>query len=175
MPRDADSLKIEKWAATGNVVDPATEGIDRAEGWGIDYSTPGGKVPTREGHNEIWREITALAVEVNRHGCGLEWNAAVNYLHPALVTSTDGNFYVSQQGSNLNHDPVNDDGTWWTRLVPTTISVSQAQKLANIEDDATADQTGPEIMGLISTEVTDEAAYDALTNPSTDHIYWWED
>ena len=125
MPRDADSLKIEKWAANGNVVDPATEGIDRAEGWGVDYSTPGGKLPTREVFNELEREITALGVEINRRGCGLEWDATISYLHPAVVAGSDDQHYRSVADST-GVDPVTDTtNSKWQRRLQTIISIAE--------------------------------------------------
>ena len=121
MSRDQDSLKIEKWAATGNVADPSTEGIDRAEGWGIEYAMPGGKVPAREVWNQWMRELTALGDEVNRHGCGLPWDATISYLHPALVTGADGKFYLSVADST-NVDPVNDTArTSWRLAVEANV------------------------------------------------------
>ena len=120
MPRDADSLKIEKWAAQGSVADPSTEGIDRAQGWDSQYSTPGGKVPTREVFNELIREITGALVDVGAHGV-LEWHASVNYAHPAIVFASDSILYLSIQDST-GQDPTTDaSNTYWKSLAKVLI------------------------------------------------------
>ena len=109
MARDPDALKIGKWAATGDVEDPEDGGIDRSIGWDISHSQPGGSLPKREHINELLREVTALEVEVNVHGAGLEWDSSISYEHPALVTGSDALLYVSVQDST-NVDPVTDSG-----------------------------------------------------------------
>ena len=116
MARDPDALKIGKWAATGDVEDPEDGGIDRSIGWDISHSQPGGSVPKREHFNELHREVTALGVEINVHGAGLEWDSSISYEHPALVTGSDARLYVSVQDST-NVDPVNDsDESHWRPL-----------------------------------------------------------
>ncbi len=109
MARDPDALKISKWAAIGDVQDPEDGGIDRSIGWDISHSQPGGSLPKREHINELHREETALGVEINVHGAGLEWDSSISYEHPALVTGSDALFYVSVQDST-NVDPVTDSG-----------------------------------------------------------------
>ena len=120
-PRDNDALQIRKWAATGNVVTPESVGITRAEGWDVQYSTPGGKLPEREVINQLFRELTALGDEVNRRGCGLQWDVRIAYLHPAVVTGSDGALYVSVQ-ANANQDPTADSGNSYWRQVGITRS-----------------------------------------------------
>ena len=116
MARDPDALKIGKWAATGDVEDPEDGGIDRSIGWDISHSQPGGSLPKREHLNELHREETALGVEINVHGAGLEWDASISYEHPALVTGSDAVLYVSVQDST-NVDPANDsDQSHWKPL-----------------------------------------------------------
>ena len=119
MARDTDALKIEKWAATGDVEDPEDGGIDRSIGWDISHSQPGGSLPKREHFNELHREVTALGVEVNVHGAGLEWDSSISYEHPALVTGSDALFYVSVQDST-NVDPVTDSGESHWKLLNTS-------------------------------------------------------
>ena len=109
MARDPDALKIGKWAATGDVEDPEDGGIDWSIGWDISHSQPGGSLPKREHLNELHREVTALGVEVNVHGAGLEWDSSISYEHPALVTGSDALLYVSVRDST-NVDPVTDSG-----------------------------------------------------------------
>ena len=115
-PRDNDALQIRKWAATGDVATPESVGIDRAEGWDVQYSTPGGNLPEREVINQVLREISALGDEVNRHGCGLPWDSRISYLHPASVMGSDGMLYQSVQDST-NQDPTTDTSdTYWQQV-----------------------------------------------------------
>ena len=109
MARDPDALKISKWAATGDVEDPEDGGVERSVGWDVRHSQPGGSLPKREHFNELHREETALGVEINVHGAGLEWDSSISYEHPALVTGSDALLYVSVQDST-NVDPVTDSG-----------------------------------------------------------------
>ena len=112
MARDTDALKIEKWAASGDVQDPEDGGVDRATGWDATHSQPGGSLPKREHFNQILRELTAQGVEVNVHGL-LEWDSRISYVHPALVFGSDDNPYISLVNST-NVDPVTDSaGTTW--------------------------------------------------------------
>jgi len=46
-----------------------------------------------------------------------EWDSGTTYAADDLVMVTTPNIhtiYISVQGSNTNHNPVTDDGTWWT-------------------------------------------------------------
>ena len=115
MPRDSDALKIEKWAAGGDVADPEDRSIDRDVGWGTTYSTPGGALPAREVFNELHRELTALAVELNTHGL-LEWDTAVAYDHPAVVMGSDNVIYISVQDSTGRNPTTDTSDTYWKRL-----------------------------------------------------------
>ena len=107
MARDADALKIQKWAATGDVQDPEDGGVVRSVGWDATYSQPGGNVPKREHINQIFRELSAQSVEVNVHGAGLEWDSSISYEHPAMVMGSDAKPYVSVQNS-AGADPTSD-------------------------------------------------------------------
>ena len=96
---------------------PATENIERSTGFPPSYSEVGGDLPAREVWNQLLLEITSFLFEINQHGL-LEWNATINYGHPALVlgVDTNGNFrgvYESVQPS-INHDPTTDiSNTYW--------------------------------------------------------------
>ena len=126
MPRDADSLRIRKWAADGNVTTPEDAGLDRSLGWTSDYSQPGGSLPQREVFNQLEREITALGEEVNKHGAGLPWDASIAYEHPALVTGSDGDFYMSLE-DNTNVDPTTDgDTSHWEKVMGGSAQVTAA-------------------------------------------------
>ena len=112
MPRDADALKIEKWAESGDVATPESQGLVRATGWPSSYSQAGGDLPKREVLNQILREWTALGVEVNQHGL-LEWDSTISYAHPAIVIGSDDQVYLSVADS-LGVDPTTDtvDASW---------------------------------------------------------------
>ena len=122
MPRDTDALKIRKWAANatvvdGDVIEPenAMPPLDRADGWPDEYSQRGGQTPRRAIFNQLFRELSALAVELNEHGL-LEWNATVAYQHPAVVIGSNAMLYVSIQNST-GVDPVGDsDNSHWKPL-----------------------------------------------------------
>ena len=108
MPRDTDALKIRKWAESGDVATPESQGLDRATGWPANYSQPNGDVPEREVMNQILMELSALGVEVNTHGL-LEWDSSIAYAHPAAVMGSDGQPYLSVADSQ-GVDPVADNG-----------------------------------------------------------------
>ena len=118
MSRDSDALQIEKWAATGDVQTPEDRGLDRSIGWPADFSQPGGRTPTREVFNQLFRELTALAVEINQNGI-LSWDTRVSYTHPAYVVGSDNRLYVSvrdSSGVDPTTDTAEDD---WKPLVAT--------------------------------------------------------
>ena len=145
MPRDPDALKIRKWAASGDVEDPEDGGVDRATGWDASHSQPGGSLPKREHINEILREVTALGVEQNVHGAGLEWDSSISYEHPALVTGSDAGLYLSVQDS-ANVNPVNDsDQSHWTSLTEAFGNASTTERgvveLATDDEVATGTDT----------------------------------
>ena len=70
MARDSDGIFTEKWADGGDTGEPM--GFDRDEGWPISYSQPGGSHPTRLLFNLLFKELSALAIELNQNGVGLE-------------------------------------------------------------------------------------------------------
>ena len=48
------------------------------------------------------------------------WSGAVTYAANDIVANfTEHKLYESVAGSNLNHNPVGDDGTWWLEIGPT--------------------------------------------------------
>ncbi len=114
MARDSDALKIEKWAAAGDVQDPEDGGVTRSSGWDATYSQAGGNLPKREHFNQIIRELSGLGVEVNTHGL-LEWDSTVSYVHPALVFGSDGKPYVSV-ADTTDVDPVTDTANAYWKL-----------------------------------------------------------
>ena len=116
--RDAHSVAIEKWAETAdalNIATPASVGLTQSVGYTASYKTPGGDNPEMEVIQWLWRAWSGMLVELNAHGL-LVWNAGLSYVHPALVTGSDNNVYISVRDST-GVDPAtdtNDDD--WTRF-----------------------------------------------------------
>ena len=118
MPRDAESLKIQKWADTGDRTDPdassLTPPLVRVTGWPASFSRVGGNAPRRRVFNQLFRELSGMAVELNEHGGLLEWDTNVSYIHPAFVCGSDNDLYASVQDST-GIDPTtdSDDSHWY--------------------------------------------------------------
>lgn len=116
MTRDAQSLKIEKWATAGERETPEENGIDRSEGWDITYEQLGGNKPERKVFNQIMRELTGLAVDMTNGGV-LEWNSGVDYIHTAFVRGSNGRLYRSLVSSGPESgnatDPTASPNTIW--------------------------------------------------------------
>lgn len=96
MARDSDSLLNEKWADGGDTSTPESEGLDRNEGWDISFSTPGGPAPQRTVYNELFKEITAMLVEINSKGGFLDYDSTtINYVVGAGVKGSDNVLYFA--------------------------------------------------------------------------------
>ena len=141
MARDADALKIQKWAATGDVQDPEDGGLLRSTGWDATYSQPGGNLPKREHINQLFRELSAQSVEVNVHGGGLEWDSSISYEHPAMVMGSDARPYVSVQNS-VGADPTSDIINSHWALLESQGPVGPVGPPGTAGSDATAIQFG---------------------------------
>ena len=130
MARDPDALLNQKWAATGDTALPEDEGITRATGWGPSYSLSGGDLPEREVMNQVLKELTALAHEVNTRGL-LEWDASVTYQHPAFVVGSNTALYRSLSAST-GRNPVSEP-TFWEPFaglgwLPTIVAETSGQR-----------------------------------------------
>lgn len=123
MARDADALNLlTKWASTGDVRTPEDAGLTRANGWPSSYEQNGGDKVSRRVFNQIFRELSGLALEINTRGI-LEWNTGIDYVHPAAVLGSNGTVYISTANSGPNSggsiDPEGTSGsTRWTSLTP---------------------------------------------------------
>ena len=116
--RDGDALKNEKWAASGSD-GITTAGLTRSTGWPQSYSQTGGNNPEREVINQVFRELTAQAVESNQSGI-LAWDTSISYLHPAYVVGSDNRLYVSVRNNN-GIDPTTDSNeSDWKPVIATT-------------------------------------------------------
>ena len=118
MPRDADALKIQKWAGPtpGNREDLPAALV--ASGWGPSYSQVGGIVgPERVYFNQVLCQITAMGVEYNTRGCPPPWSGEIDYKHTAFAIGSDGRMYVSLQDSGPANgtatDPTDADNEYW--------------------------------------------------------------
>ena len=176
MARDADALRIRKWAVSGDVQTPEDRQLDRSVGWPADFSQPGGRKLSREVVNEIFRELSALGVEINIHGCLLEWDASVSYIHPALVIGSDDNVYASLQNST-GIDPASDtDGSHW-KLFPPIPNASQAAagsvRLASIAETVAGTLTDAAVTpaGVAARMAPLEAS---AAGSGVNHYFWRE-
>ena len=88
--------KIEVWASsqTALLTDPESVGIDRAEGWDVQYEQVGGLPPQMQVMQELMHELTSAIVEARDNGLPFDWDERVDYIHPAFV-KVDGEIYVS--------------------------------------------------------------------------------
>jgi hypothetical protein len=108
--RDSRGIIQQIFADTGDVADPT---FDFAEGWPVAYSQAGGQTPEREVFNRLFQRLYALGRDVTRFGCGLPWEATVDYALPALVMGSDNTPYRSVQANGPSEavgavDPVLD-------------------------------------------------------------------
>ena len=139
MARDDDAKRVTtKWAvnategASNDVLFPYTAADppsplnpnlpSREDGWGSAYSANGAPLPTRQVFNGLFRELSALLVEINGHGI-LEWDSGLTYTHPAFVAGTDsadGNFagklYVSVQNSTGQNPGTDTASAYWQQI-----------------------------------------------------------
>ena len=85
---DDEALKIRKWADTGDRVLPEdsslTPAINRAVGWPASFSAEDGDRPRRQVINQLFRELTGMAVDIREHGV-LEYSADQDYDAGAIV------------------------------------------------------------------------------------------
>lgn len=91
------------WADGGAITDPGASKTDT--GWIAE-------IPTHQNFN--WLLHRSDEAVQNAQETGIEpWHALVIFQDQGLTMGSDGIVYQSQQGSNLNNNPVGDGGTWW--------------------------------------------------------------
>ena len=170
MARDTDALKIRKWAATGDRVDPDDSRIsprlNRAKGWPASFSQAGGDVPRREVFNQIFAEITGMLHEINQRGGILEHSPVIDYQHPAIVARNDGQIFISRRtnGPSTNNAGAPPTGTTsqntnWKNLL-SFISIPSA---ATPTPDATTTVKGKIEISTISEATTGTDTVRAVT------------
>ena len=109
--------KIQVWAASESALrtTPEDAGIDRADGWTVEYEQVGGTAPQMRVVQQLIHELTTMIVEARDNGLPLDWDGRVNYIHPAYV-KLDGDIYVSQRdnGPALGNAarPGSDNSIW---------------------------------------------------------------
>ena len=129
MARDPESLKIVPWAQTGDRVNPeaaSSPAIDRSVGWPSDFSSS--ESPRRQVFNQILRELTGIAHELNTRGV-LEYSNQINYVANAYVQQ-GGELYraISANGPGSTVEtPGASGGTRWELV---TGRIVQAGKIS---------------------------------------------
>ena len=87
---DAEALKIRKWADSGDRTDPDAStlnpALNRSNGWPSSFSADNGDTPRRRVMNQLFRELTGLAVDTIQRGV-LPWDENVDYAANALASS----------------------------------------------------------------------------------------
>jgi len=61
-----------------------------------------------------WRSLLNVNLANTPAEPSADYNTAVTYSSGQSATAADGYKYTSAQSSNIDHEPVTDDGTWWT-------------------------------------------------------------
>ncbi len=108
--RDSDGFVPSKWASSGDASSPP---FSRDTGWTLSYSQAGGSAPARTTFNQLFLELSALALDLNKFGAAMPWDTNVTYEIYAVVTGSDGETYKSLITANSANDPISDDGTKW--------------------------------------------------------------
>ena len=118
-PRDNDSLRIRRWADTGDTATPESVGLSRTTGFPSTYSEVGGTPPQLPVWNQKFLEITAMLREITQHGI-LSWDSRLNYQHPAIVLGSDGLLYMTRITNGprtIVQDPTTDmPNQYWAPL-----------------------------------------------------------
>jgi len=146
------TLLPSAWAVNGdkNTIpsSSAQQGVvNWNNGWDSVYSTPistGGQAPVRADFNGVLNSISAHTIFAQNGGMYV-WNATTTYDVNAIVQGSDNTAYIAVQGSNINHNPVNDTAmTYWRPLkgVPFTgASVSTAGNTGLVPAPSAGDQS----------------------------------
>jgi len=85
---------------------------DTADAWSATTSYSQDQTVSYSG--EQWRSLIAFNLNHVPTGGPANWNAATTYAATNQVTGSDGFIYTSVGSSNTGHNPVTDDGTYWT-------------------------------------------------------------
>ena len=109
--RDTDYAALAKWAGSGDVATPESEGLDRAVGWPASYEDmTSDDAPEREVINYQMREITAALLDIMDFSV-LPYDANQTYKEHSLALGNDGEIYQSQSAGNTGNAITNT--TYW--------------------------------------------------------------
>lgn len=128
MARDTDGIWDDdsKWATDGDTAEPT---YDRTDGWGVTFSQEGGDAPARPVFNKLLLQLFSLGIDVNKFGCGLPYNATVDYAIEAIVVDEiDGLTYRGLTNPNLNNTPSSDDGTNWKQILSNVLAEPEPER-----------------------------------------------
>ena len=159
---DAKNLLLQgKWAATATVTTPAAAGITPAAGWDARYSQD--RNPERGVFNNQWRGFTAMFLALSRGF--LEWDAGLNYTHPACVYGSDDTVYISLSDSGPDNggaeNPTSMTQTSWVPLLrqASTTIAGVVQRASDAEVTAGTDTS----KYVTPKHLADRSASDATT------------
>lgn len=168
MARDTDGIIQDKFAENGDV---SLGDLVIKDGWPLSYSTPGGKNPQRLQFNQLYKNLFALAKEINQKGPFLEYDATIDYAINAVITATDSNQYraLAANGPATSVvSPIGNPATWvaifdaiTTLFDDSGVGYTAANvQIALQEVIKRANQTGTQALTTITGH--DKAAHDAL-------------
>ena len=138
MARSLLGLLLRPWASNSGARrrTPENAGLTRADGWTIEYSTPGGKLPEGDVFNQLFGEITGLLYDVSQHGV-LEWSNEQSYDPPALSLGSDGVVYLTtgNAGHTVNPATRTNDNVWRPLIPKGTTTQEGIVRLATVAED----------------------------------------
>ena len=138
MARNILGLLLRPWASSSDARrrTPENAGIDRADGWTIEYSTPGGKLPEGDVFNQLFGEITGLLHDVKQHGV-IEWSSEQSYDPPAISLGSDGVLYLTtgNVGHTVNPATRANDNVWHPIIPKGTTTQEGVVRLATVAED----------------------------------------
>lgn len=154
--RDQESLKIRRWAETGDRTNPddpsLSPALERTTGWPLLFEQIGGQGPRRRVFNQIIREMTGMLVELNEHGGILDWDVSIAYVHPALVWRGE-TVYLSRR-NNIGQDPETAVADWqpWGLHPLVSAAADQVNTGATVIQSLTFDDDG-HVIGAVSSSI----------------------
>lgn len=107
IPASNSSYTIYMSLISGN-----TEAPDTADAWDATVTYQQDQTVTYDSLQ--WRSLIALNLNNTPSEGPANWAATQTYNASDYVTAEDGYIYQSVGGSNLNINPISDDGTYWT-------------------------------------------------------------
>lgn len=136
------------------------------DGFDANYATPGSaKKPQREYFNDLFAKTTAVALDVNRYGGALPWDAglAAVYKKNAIVTSlVDNGLYKALQDAPGDEPSVSEDwGKVGVTLAEMDLALANKPDKSEAQYNATAD-TETRTLDMTSEDTTIQNIGDVL-------------